>query len=130
MRINGIDYAGQHNRGLTMTLDETIKIPSACTSSPDRGIAVGMVGAGTVGKGAAPLMGRLETIEDDARGTVFNRGVVVVPWNGDANAFGWMNVVAENGFARNSAENDVSGQKASIKLVLGVSNGYAAIDLG
>lgn len=130
MKFNGIEHAGQHNTGLTMHLDETIKIPSACTPTPDRGIAVGMTGVCTVGKSPAQpvaLMGKLETIESDAKGTVFNRGVIVVPWSGPATAYGYMGLVCQNGFALPGTPATGAPKYA---MVIGVSGGFATIDLG
>lgn len=116
MKLNGIEYAGQGNTGLTFVID----------SGAVLGDAVAMSAAGTAGRGTADdaILGRLETKDSDGLGTVFNRGVIVVPWNGAA-VFGLQNVGVD---AAGKAK--VSATKGRQVFVLGVAGGLAAIDLG
>lgn len=115
MKFNNVEYAGQHNTGLTFTLDAGTVIGDAVTQTA----------AGAAGRGAADaaLLGKAVTSEPDTRGTVFTRGVIVVPWNGAA-VFGRQKVGVDGaGKAKVSA----TGRECQ---VLGVADGYAAIDLG
>lgn len=115
MKIGNIEYAGQHNTGLTFVLAAGAVIGDAVTQTA----------AGEAGRGAADaaLLGKVVTSEPDARGTVFTRGVIVVPWNGAA-VFGRQKVGVDGaGKAKVSA----TGRECQ---VLGVADGYAAIDLG
>ena len=114
-KFNNVEYAGQHNTGLTFTLDNGAVIGDAVTQTA----------AGAAGRGAAdaPLLGKLVTSESDAKGTVFTRGVIVVPWTGAA-VFGLQKVGVDGaGKAKVSA----TGKECQ---VLGVDSGLAAIDLG
>jgi hypothetical protein len=115
MKVNGIEYAGQHNTGLTFLLDANVAV----------GDAVTMTAAGTAARGAADaaLLGRAETKEVDLAGTVFTRGVVVVRWTGSA-VFGLQKVGVDGAGA---AKVSATGKEV---LVIGVSAGLAAIDLG
>lgn len=115
MKINGVEYAGQHNTGLTFTLDENAA----------KGDAVTQTAAGTAGRGVADaaLLGKLVTRESDGRGTVFTRGVIVVPWTGAA-VFGLQKVGVD---AAGKAKVSATGKECQ---VLGVADGLAAIDLG
>lgn len=115
IKFNGIEYAGQHNTGLTYALDV----------GAVRGDAVTQTAAATAGRGAADaaLLGKLETRDSDGLGTVIKRGVIVVPWTGAA-VFGLQKVGVDGaGKAKVSA----TGRNCD---VIGVADGYAAIDLG
>ncbi|WP_339098298.1 hypothetical protein WDJ50_18635 (plasmid) [Deinococcus sp. VB142] len=114
MKFNNVEYAGQHNTGLTFTIE-----------TGEKGQAMAQTGPGTAGLGAdgAALLGRLETKEADMKGTVFTRGVIVVPWVG-AETFGRQNVVVDG-----TGKAKVGAAGRSVQ-VLGVSGGYAALDLG
>ncbi|MBZ9752998.1 hypothetical protein K7W42_19350 [Deinococcus sp. HMF7604] len=115
IKIGNVEYAGQHNTGLTFTLD----------ANAVKGDALTQTAAGTAGRGAADaaLLGKLVTRESDGLGTVFTRGVIVVPWTGAA-VYGLQKVgVDGTGKAKVSA----SGKECR---VLGVADNLAAIDLG
>lgn len=115
MKLNGIEFAGQHNSALTYALD----------AGTVRGDAVTQTAAATAGRGAtdAPLLGKLETKEGDGLGAVIKRGVIVVPWAGAA-VFGLQKIGVDGaGKAKVSA----TGRNCE---VIGVADGYAAIDLG
>lgn len=114
MKFNNVEYAGQHNTGLTFTIE-----------TGEKGQAMAQTGPGTAGLGAdgTALLGRLETKEADMKGTVFTRGVIVVPWVG-AETFGRQNVVVDG-----TGKAKVGAAGRSVQ-VLGVSGGYAALDLG
>lgn len=117
MRFNGVDYAGQHNTGLTFTLDAGAAIGDAVTQTA----------AGAAGRGAADaaLLGKCVTSEGDGKGTVFTRGVIVVPWTGAA-VFGLQKVGVDGaGKAKVSA----TGRECQV-LGVDAGTGFAAIDLG
>lgn len=115
MKFGNIEYAGQHNTGLTFALDAGAVVGDAVTQTA----------AGAAGRGAADgaLLGKLVTSEPDSRGTVFTRGVIVVPWAGAA-VFG-RQAVGVDGAGK--AKVSVNGR---IVTVIGVDGGYAALDLG
>ena len=117
MKINGVEYGGQHNTGLTFTLDVGA-VP---------GDAVTQTAAGAAGRGAdaGVLLGKLVTSETDSKGTVFTRGVVVVPWTGSA-VYGMQTVVVDGA---GKAKVGSSGAGLPVR-VIGVASGFAAIDLG
>lgn len=117
MKIAGIEYGGQHNSGLTFVLDAGTVV----------GDAVAQTAAGTAGRGAdlAPLLGKVVTKESDGDGTVFTRGVIVVPWPGAA-VFGRQTVSVDGA---GKAKVNAAGRSCT---VLGVDTTLqlAAIDLG
>jgi hypothetical protein len=117
MKINGTEYGGQHNTGLTFTLDAGAVV----------GDALAQTAAGTAGRGADanPLLGKLVTSETDSKGTVLTRGVIVVPWSGAA-VYGRQTVSVDGA---GKAKVNAAGRACQ---VLGVDSalGIAAIDLG
>ena len=117
MKFNGVEFVGQHNTGLTYTIDAGAVIGDAVTTTA----------AGAAGRGAAdaPLRGKLVTLENDAKGTVFCRGVIVVPWVGAA-VFGLQKIGVDGaGKAKVSA----TGKECNV-IGVDAANGLAAIDLG
>ncbi|WP_104992715.1 hypothetical protein [Deinococcus sp. NW-56] len=117
MKFNGVEYAGQHNTGLTFTLDAGAAI----------GDAVAQTAAGAAGRGAAdaPLLGKCVSSEADGKGTVFTRGVIVVPWTGAA-VFGRQKVGVDGA---GKAKVAAAGRECQV-LGVDATEGLAAIDLG
>ncbi|MVN88281.1 hypothetical protein GO986_16165 [Deinococcus sp. HMF7620] len=120
MKIPGtnIEMGGQHNSGLTFVYDSGVVIGDAVTQTA----------AGTAGRGAAdgPLLGKAVSKESDGVGTVFTRGVIVVPWTGAA-VYGLQKIgVDGTGKAKVSAS---TGRNAQV-LGVDTSANLAAIDLG
>lgn len=117
IKVNNVEYGGQHNTGLTFTLDANA-VP---------GDAVTQTAAGAAGRGAADaaILGKLVTSESDGKGTVFTRGVIVVPWTGAA-VFGVQKIGVDGaGKAKVSA----TGKEARV-LGVDTTAAIAAIDLG
>lgn len=117
MKVNGVEYGGQHNLALTYTLDNGTQIGDAVTATA----------AGTAGRGAAdaPLLGKVMTKEPDSVGAVTRRGVIVVPWTGAA-VFGHQKVGVDGaGKAKVSA----TGRNCEV-IAVDTGQNIAAIDLG
>lgn len=82
----------------------------------------------TAGRGAAGgvLLGKLVTPEPDARGTVMNRGVIIVA-AGVGLIAGWGLLTVNGAGAVTLAAAGAAGRGA---WVIGIVDGLAAIDLG
>ena len=117
MKVNGIEYGGQHNTALSYTLDNGTQVGDAVTATA----------AGTAGRGAADaaLLGKVTTKEPDGIGAVTKRGVIVVPWTGAA-VFGHQKVGVDGaGKAKVSA----TGRGCEV-IAVDTTTNLAAIDLG
>lgn len=114
MKINGIEYSGQWERGFTWTI----------AAGALKGDAVAQTAAGTAGRGAsgAPLLGKLVTPEPDGRGTVMSHGVIIV-------AAGAGLTVGYQTLQVNGSGAVIAGAGGRPGQVIGVVDGMAIIDL-
>lgn len=117
MKINGIEYSGQFEGGLTYTI----------AAGAVAGDAVTQTAAGTAGRGAAGgvLLGKLVTPEPDGRGTVMNRGIIIVR-AGTGLAVGYVLAVVDGAGAVTPPAAGAAGRPA---WVIGIVDGMAIIDL-
>jgi len=118
VKINGVEYAAQYQGGYTYTL----------AAGAEEGDAVTQTAPGTAGRGAAGgvLLGKLVKAESDARGTVMNRGVIIVRAAAGLVA-GWGLLTVDGTGAVTTAAAGAPGRGA---WVTGVVDGMAIIDLG
>lgn len=117
MKVNGVEYGGQHNTGLTFTLDAGTAIGDAVTET-----AAGSAGRGADGNA---LLGKCVSSESDAKGAVFTRGVIVVKWGGAAVA--GLQKIGVDGTGK--AKVTANGKECQV-LAVDAAAGLAAIDLG